>query len=115
MSHPAFSEYLTVSAAATPDWRDVSDGAHIVQFYESDAFLADSVAAFVAPALESAADSEPETAIVVAAEPRRDAIRRALEAHRAGRLDAHGRAAQEVIRDQQAVVVVDEADEALQA
>src|SRR5829696_5596272 len=66
---------LEPTAAPKPDWHHVEDRAHVVQFYESDAFLAESVAAYVAGALESAAD----TAIVVAAEPRRDAVHRALE------------------------------------
>src|SRR3954447_12964247 len=66
---------LEPSAVPATDWHRLEDGAHIVQFYEADAFLAESVAAFVAAALETPAD----TAIVVAAEPRRDAVRRALE------------------------------------
>src|SRR4051794_26992629 len=40
------------TAAAAADWHHVADGAHVVQFYESDAFIADSIAAYVAAALE---------------------------------------------------------------
>jgi excisionase family DNA binding protein len=64
------------SVRRAADWHDLADGAHVVQFYEADAFLADAVAGFVAGAIDSAADA----AIVVAGEARREAVRRALVA-----------------------------------
>jgi hypothetical protein len=65
------------AAAAVADWHHLADGAHVVQFYETDPFLAGVVADFVAGALDAPSD----TAIVVAGEARREAIRLALAAH----------------------------------
>src|SRR5688572_25004830 len=36
------------------DWDDTAEGAHVVQFYESDGYLMDAVAAFAAPAITDA-------------------------------------------------------------
>lgn len=57
------------------DWRSVGESDHVVQFYESDAFLAETVGDFVADGLRAG-----EGAIVVATSPHRAGIRERLRA-----------------------------------
>ena len=56
------------------DWHDSDQQAHVVQFYESDAFLADEVARFIGMALGAG-----DVAIVIATETHREQIDRNLE------------------------------------
>ena len=61
--------------AAALDWSDVADSEHAVEFYDTDDYLAESVAAYVGKALAAG-----ETAIVIATAQHRNAIRRKLAA-----------------------------------
>jgi PAS domain S-box-containing protein len=56
------------------NWHDCDQQAHVVQFYESDAFLADEVARFIGMALGAG-----DAAIVIATKAHREQIERNLE------------------------------------
>jgi PAS domain S-box-containing protein len=56
------------------DWSQMAENEHFVQFYESDQFLADSVANYVADALRKG-----ESAVIVATESHRDAVGKKLQ------------------------------------
>ncbi|HLA75183.1 MAG TPA: ATP-binding protein [Gammaproteobacteria bacterium] len=62
--------------APRASWSDMGESEHFVQFYEDDAFLVDSVGAFIGAAL-GAGDS----AIVIATPAHRDALDMRLKAH----------------------------------
>src|SRR5690348_17332725 len=56
------------------DWSEMGEAEHFVQFYESDAFLCDSVSGFVAGALQVG-----QNAVIIATEAHRSEISRRLE------------------------------------
>jgi excisionase family DNA binding protein len=55
--------------APRQDWRDLRGSDHFVQFYETDAFLLDTVGAFIATALR-----DGDTGIVIATEAHREGL-----------------------------------------
>ena len=65
---------LTEATFAPPiDWNDLGETEHLVQFYESDAFLVDSVSGFIGAALKAR-----EGSLVIATETHRKAIQAQL-------------------------------------
>lgn len=71
--HSESLDYTDKPPFITPDWRNVADRAHCVQFYHSDEFLVDSVGAFVAAGLDR---GEPN--LVIATPEHRRALERRL-------------------------------------
>ena len=57
------------------DWDDTAEGAHVVQFYESDGYLMDAVAAFAAPAI-----TDGDGFVMVVTETHRRGIEKRLAA-----------------------------------
>jgi len=78
------------------DWSQTSESDHLVQFYESDRYLADSVAGFIGEGLEAGGSG-----IVIATRPHRTAVLKRL---RTRRLDVAG------LRKRGRLVVLDAAD-----
>jgi signal transduction histidine kinase/ActR/RegA family two-component response regulator len=58
------------------DWSQMSDSDHFVQFYESDAFLLNSISGFIGAALGAG-----DAGIVVATKPRLDGVERRLQSY----------------------------------
>lgn len=65
-----------VRAHAVPDWRELPDRAHCVQFYHNDDYLIESIAAFVEAGLDAG-----EPCLVIATASHRQALGQRLLAH----------------------------------
>jgi PAS domain S-box-containing protein len=67
------SQFTEESFAPTVDWSEMAETEHFVQFYENDAYLMDSVSAFVAAAL-----TDGEGSVVIATPAHRIELQRKL-------------------------------------
>lgn len=72
----SFHEMGQGDLAPRLDWTQMSDSDHFVQFYESDAFLLNSISGFIGAALGAG-----DAGIVVAAKSRLDGVERRLQSY----------------------------------
>lgn len=73
--NPDFT-YTDAPRHAVPDWREIAERAHCVQFYHHDDFLIESVASFVEAGLDAG-----EPCLVIATLSHRQALQQRLLAH----------------------------------
>lgn len=70
------NDLAMLATAPSSDWSDMSESEHFVQFYETDAFLLDSLGGFISAGL-----SADEACIVVANNARRKPLEKNLQVH----------------------------------
>lgn len=75
-SRPHTGELAHRGHAPHSDWRDMGDGEHFVQFYETDVFLLNTLAGFMSGGLEAG-----DACIVVATKPHREGLDVRLQAY----------------------------------
>lgn len=68
--------YTEAPKRAVPDWREIAERAHCVQFYHHDDFLVESIAAFVEAGLDAG-----EPCLIIATPGHRQALKQRLLSH----------------------------------